>query len=58
MNEQEQDRERGVLWVQPWAADQGDYVRIAAADFDPAAHTEYGAAPAPAKPAAARRAKG
>jgi hypothetical protein len=30
-----------VIKVKPWAADQGDYVEINEADFDPSVHTRF-----------------
>lgn len=32
------ENEPGIVWCQPWGEGQGDYVRVAVADFDPEFH--------------------
>lgn len=41
--------EPGILRVKPWGKDQGEYVRINEADFDPSFHQLLDAADKPAK---------
>ncbi len=41
------ENEPGVVWCKPWGEGQGDYVRVAVADFDPSIHELLDAEPAP-----------
>lgn len=43
------ENEPGIVWCKPWGEGQGDYVRVAVADFDPAVHELLDAEPAPRK---------
>lgn len=54
-----------TIKVKPWSKDQGEYVEINSADFDPEIHTAFdapasdeAAAPEQPKPRAKRRRKG
>ena len=41
-----------IILCKPWGKDQGDFVRINAADFDPAVHERYEPSAEPTPPAA------
>lgn len=44
-----------TMKVKPWGKDQGEYVLINAADFDPKVHTAFDEAPAKAAPKKAQK---
>lgn len=48
------ENEPGVVWCKPWGEDQGEYVRVNVADFDPDFHQLLDAEPAPAELTAAQ----
>lgn len=37
------ENEPGIVWCKPWGEDQGEYVRVSRAEFDPLFHEVYGA---------------